>query len=415
MGLIINSAFAGDKEITTMLIDNVLVWGKPIIDTVTALTFVDADYDFPTSTGFAKISWTATANALADASYLIYKANLAGVFEEVDVVSAPTLDWTDTDVKNDKSYQYRIKVIDTAGNESDFSEIISVPIPNLVLSTMGKPTTTNFGVNTMRVTWTAPTGGSYPTASFSIRLGGVEVGVVNDGAATTFLHGMAADRRYKYTQNAQHTVVAIDTQGNVCNPSPLSDGLSYGMDWNPLHDAGEWPNNGNNRLSTFNGIYKTIEVNGAGDGTFFEFNGDYGTDIMTGAENMEMTCRLETSDGTSAFILAVRFVDVLNFIGLRPYLGNVEIYEKVGGTWNKLMETPNNLRSQMLTLRVVGSQVTFLVNGTERWTGTTAVTGSGRAGILSRDSVAMNLSSIYSLHRIIGGAFGASFDNTFGF
>ncbi len=123
----------------------------------------------PTSSGAAQISWDAPTD-LPDGhsawQYYLYKSDDNGDFwSQYQILSAPTLSYTDNAVSNGGTYGYRVRAafgvnLNTSA-VSDFSEPVSIRLPTFP-SEVSSLTVTSVSPSIINLSWAAPTydGGS---------------------------------------------------------------------------------------------------------------------------------------------------------------------------------------------------------------------------------------------------------------
>ena len=113
------------------------------------------------------LSWAPDpSNFFAPVSYDIFRD---GSF--LATVVHPTLAFVDTTVVSDEAFSYRINVMDTAGNVSQFSSPINVAVPNLEL--WEPPENISFSIQSqtvLRIAWSPPTlpPGTFPIESYNV-------------------------------------------------------------------------------------------------------------------------------------------------------------------------------------------------------------------------------------------------------
>ena len=127
----------------------------------------------------------------------------------------------------------------------------------------------------------------------------------------------------------------------------------------------------------------------------------------------EISC-IVLQDGVSQlnslFALAVRAVDINNFIGLRFYANYLDVYERKGGVFKSLNQNPvpmSEVGTNKVTLRVEGRVVTVLINDVARgdYVDCDALDTllAGYCGIIERPSTALAIAHSYScVERKIG-------------
>ena len=107
------------------------------------------------------LNWSASTDNIAVVGYKIYRNNggstTINTTTPIATVNSPTLNFTNTGLLSSRSYKYRIRAFDAAGNQSALSTTVtgsttSVAMPTGV--TVGQATT-----STLTVSWTAPTTG----------------------------------------------------------------------------------------------------------------------------------------------------------------------------------------------------------------------------------------------------------------
>ena len=129
--------------------------------------------------------------------------------------------------------------------------------------------------------------------------------------------------------------------------------------------------------------------------------------------DMEVSC-MPTQEGlsqlNSLFAMAIRGVDINNFIGLRFYADYLDVYERKGSVFKSLNQNPvpmSEATGNKVTLRVEGRVVTVLINDVERgdYVDCDALDTllAGYCGIVERPSPALNIAHSYScVERKIG-------------
>ncbi len=118
--------------------------------------------------------------------------------------------------------------------------------------------------------------------------------------------------------------------------------------------------------------------------------GDFGVD--TKFYDMEVSANIlafNPSGQQTYFPLVVRAADHDNFIGLRSGMGELEVFEHVGGVERSLMNSPYSntglTANDVIALRVEGTSVTVLVNSVSVGVyNQTTITDAGYLGIVDR-------------------------------
>lgn len=141
----------GSNSVTTTTVDNIVVNFAPTGIAVSA----------PAGTTNTQLNWTAStagtgANGLhATTPYKVYRD--AGSPVSTFLSNATTNSYTDSSTTGNTTYYYAITDVDTASDESPNSaEVNILTLPDVP----GTPTFTNVQSTTLRVNWTAPTGGA---------------------------------------------------------------------------------------------------------------------------------------------------------------------------------------------------------------------------------------------------------------
>ena len=122
--------------------------------------------------------------------------------------------------------------------------------------------------------------------------------------------------------------------------------------------------------------------------------------------DMEVSC-MPTQEGlsqlNSLFAMAIRGVDINNFIGLRFYADYLDVYERKGSVFKSLNQNPvpmSEATGNKVTLRVEGRVVTVLINDVARGDYVDCdvldTLTAGYCGIVERPSPALNIAHSYS-------------------
>lgn len=77
---------------------------------------------------------------------------------------------------------------------------------------------------------------------------------------------------------------------------------------------------------------------------------------------------LGPATGTSGFPIAIGF-DFDNFLGIRYYAGNIQLYERIGGVWNELYAGGSQAIGDIVIIATEGSDVALFQNGEELFRG----------------------------------------------
>ena len=341
--------------------------------------------------GTVTLTWTDTAgNTEATDSYLIYKddAFLASV-------DAPTLTYADTDgIDADTAYRYTIRTKDVNGFNSEHSSSLSVPIPNLILpATPNAPTLSPRGIDSLTLNWVEPTIGSYPIEEYIVKQEGVEVTrTVNLNAVVYF----EARKRL----NPKWTIIAIDTQGWQSSESASVVDTSDG-NIDPLSDAIEWNYHGSSNpenTRVFLGAILQNETANVND--YYTFGGLDNQYDGVALGDVEFTFRSELlSNKCHSFPLAIKMTDESNWISMRIWGGETQVYERIGGVDAKLFSQPHSgNKNETFTIKSVGQEITCWRYDTKIFTYTTTLTGT-QVGIVQRSCPSGNnyLGSYYKL------------------
>jgi len=152
-------------------------------------------------------------------------------------------------------------------------------------------------------------------------------------------------------------------------------------DYSPLEDSPEWAilsGGTSSGLDITGGEIRVITTPTGGD-----------TAVYFGTVNAEDVKVLGTfvagipSADILSIVMGVRIVDSSNFIGIRPYRGEIQLYERVGGGFTLLGSVPLLSTEENVELSVVGSDVTLVYNGTTVNVTTTHL-AAGNVGVVSR-------------------------------
>jgi hypothetical protein len=95
--------------------------------------------------------------------------------------------------------------------------------------------------------------------------------------------------------------------------------------------------------------------------------------------------RLGTGTNTASFLGAVRVTSNNDFIGVRTYSNELQVYERVGGTFNLLGAVPNPTLGAEIELVAANEDVLLYVDGVNVLTGTTTILTAGSRGIIMRE------------------------------
>jgi hypothetical protein len=155
---------------------------------------------------------------------LLQRSADGGPWEDVTVLPAGTTIYTDTDVLDDTSYAYRVQVLDSAGNDSDFT---TTPASGRSLPALPQPPTlhsvTAVAADALTLAWSSPAGDvvtGYRIERSGSAGGRFEV-VLQTGGGITLTHdtGLAPGTTYYYR------VVALNDTG-ASNPSAVRSGTT---------------------------------------------------------------------------------------------------------------------------------------------------------------------------------------------
>ena len=94
--------------------------------------------------------------------------------------------------------------------------------------------------------------------------------------------------------------------------------------------------------------------------------------------------RLGTGTNTATFLGAVRVTSSNDFIGVRTYANELQVYERIGGVWGDFVSTPNPALGSEIELIAEGANVRLYVNGTLELEYTTNIRGAGARGMILR-------------------------------
>jgi len=338
----------------------------------------------------ATLTWDApVGNTALTATYTLYK-------DSVYIAAIPdgTLTYVDNDVLPDEGYTYTIKTRDVNGYNSDATSALSVAIPNLVLPTSpNMPTIAHRGIDSFTLSWVAPTEGSYSIAGYIIKENGKEVSRTSN--LSTAVYFTARDRKYP-----TWSVQAIDSEGWLSSDSAGRTTDSTDGDINPLSDAVEWNYEGTNPENTRVFIGAVLQNATANVNDFYsyggldnEFNG-----VDLGDVEFSFTSEL-ISNQCHTFPLAIKATNALNWMSMRIWGGEIQVYERINGVDAKLFVTPHSgNKNEKFTIKSVGQVITAYRYNTLLFTYTTTLTG-GKVGIVQRSCPSGNnyLGSRYKL------------------
>ncbi|SDP65668.1 fibronectin type 3 domain-containing protein [Klenkia soli] len=161
--------------------------------------------------GDGRVTLTWTAGTEPDlATYRVLRDGT-----EIATVTGPA--FTDTSVTNDTAYGYALVAVDTHGNRSPASTVVSATPTDLTAP--GAPTApvATGGERQVLVSWTAPA--DPDVARYQVLVGGAPVATVSGTAAT--LTGLAPGTAVALT------VVAVDGHGNVSAASVVVTAVPY--------------------------------------------------------------------------------------------------------------------------------------------------------------------------------------------
>ena len=340
----------------------------------------------------ANLTWTNPAgNNSPTVEFYLYKDGAV-----VAIIPNGTFSYKDTDVLPDSGYTYSIKLKDTENYTSDMSTTISVAIPNLVLaSAPGLPSIASRGIDSFKLSWNAPTQGSYPIVEYVIKKDGREVSRTAD--LTTPVYFKARDRKYP-----TWSVQAVDSKGWLSSDSAGRTTSDTDGDIDPLSSAIEWNYEGTNPETTRVFIGAVLQNTTANVNDFYAFGGLDNELDGVALGDVEFSFRSELlSNQCHSFPLAIKASDESNWVSMRIWGGEIQVYERTGGIDAKLFSTPHSgNKNERFTIKSVGNEITAWRYGTKIFTHTTALTGT-KAGIVQRSCPSGNnyLGSEYKLVR----------------
>jgi len=169
-------------------------------------------------------------------------------------------------------------------------------------------------------------------------------------------------------------MVSLGNQVRPYRPDPLYI--------EPLEDAPTWELVGG-----------TNTTNSALDGELIRLSSNSGAEqavCLVGSSTVDggvsfILERLGTGSNTATFLGAVRVTSSDDFIGVRTYRNELQVYERVGGVWSDFVSAPNPELGSEITLMAEGTQVTLYVDGVLTLTFTTTILTAGQRGIVMRD------------------------------
>ena len=174
-----------------------------------------------TSASQINLSWTASTSSIGVAHYIVQRCQGAGCssFAQVASLASPATTYSDTTVTASTSYSYRAQAIDTAGNQSPYSNVASATTQTPPVAP-GNLTATATSASQINLSWTASTS-SVGLANYVVqRCQGAactnfaQVALLAATATTYSDTGLTASTSYSYR------VQAVDTAGNL---SPFSN------------------------------------------------------------------------------------------------------------------------------------------------------------------------------------------------
>ncbi|RKZ93358.1 MAG: hypothetical protein DRQ40_07750 [Gammaproteobacteria bacterium] len=120
------------------------------------------------------------------------------------------------------------------------------------------------------------------------------------------------------------------------------------------------------------------------------------------AANVSARCtlvHLNPSGGNDSFFLSIRLADIDNYIGLRSFNGNIQLYELVAGVESLLAQKAQPADYvKSVELRAFGDDVVVRISGATLMTATTTLLAAGYVGAILRSitTVPLNLAGAYS-------------------
>ena len=338
----------------------------------------------------ATLTWADTpGNTEVTASYLIYK-------DDAFLVSVPagTLTYVDNAVLPDSGYTYTIRTKDVVGFNSNHSASISVGIPNLIIpTTPAEPTLALRGIDSFTLNWVAPAVGSYPIVEFIVKEDGVEI------ARTTAISQVVYFEARKRTYPSW-SVTAVDSAGWESSESPriLSD--SNDGDIDPLSDAIEWTYHGTNPENTRVFIGAILQNQTSNVNDYYTYGGIDNQYDGVELGDVEFSFRSELiSNQCHSFPLCIKMTDESNWMSIRIWGGQIQLYERIGGVDARVFEAPHSgNKNEIFKIKSVGQVITIYRYDTLLFTYTTTLTG-GKVGIVQRSCPSGNnyLGSQYTL------------------
>ena len=165
-----------------------------------------------------KLSWTASTSGVGLANYIVQRCQGAGCtsFAQLASLAATVTTYNDTGLTSGTSYSYRVEAVDTAGNQSPFSNVASATTQTPPTAP-GSLTATAASASQINLTWTASTS-SVGLANYIVQR--------CQGAGCTSFAQVATPTGTSYSDTSliagtsySYRVEAIDTAGNL---SPFS-------------------------------------------------------------------------------------------------------------------------------------------------------------------------------------------------
>jgi len=327
----------------------------------------------------ARVTWEDnTGNTNSASSYSLFR-------DGVEVYTGAALEYIDTDVLPDSGYTYSISCVDILDYISGKSIEISVAIPNLILaSTPSAPSKAIRGIDSFTLSWSAATSGTYAIAEYIIKKDDVEVSRTSD--LTTPVYFTARSRTYP-----SWSVQAVDDHGFKSGDSVKVNSDSTDGDIQPIDTAIEWDLNGSNPKTTrvFIGALLQNETNINID-EFIQYKGldnefaDKYTDVEFEFASEYIGNEMHT------FPLAIKVTDADNFISARIWGGQIQVYERVNGTFSDKLKTAHSgNKYEKYKMGCVGNLVTLYRNGVNIFEYTSAL-ADGYVGIVQREAPATN-------------------------
>ena len=181
-----------------------------------------------------RLSWPAATDVSGISSYRVYRATSTGAFAQVASVPGTTLAWSSTGLAAGTSYRYQLRAVDTKGNLSAPSAVVTATTPRT--SVRLSPVRWVAGAST---TATAPVTASFSLASETpLAVGGASValrlvnasGAVVAGATTTSSTTGAVVLRASVARGTTYRleVVAITVTGRTWDGVTPANAVTVG-------------------------------------------------------------------------------------------------------------------------------------------------------------------------------------------